>query len=155
MKKEIIKFIATLGGVGYLPIFGGTAGSVVGMLYFIVIGKGSLLYASVAVGILASLMVAGPAEKIFDAKDSRRIVIDDFTGMLVSYLFIPDAYHPGWIVAVFLLFRVFDSVKLYPINKIEEQPGSWGVLGDDIVAGIYAGICTLILQKMLTFFHIG
>jgi phosphatidylglycerophosphatase A len=155
MKKETIKFIATLGGIGYLPIFGGTAGSLAGMLYFMVIGKGMVLYVSVAIGIVLSFMVSGPAEKIFEEKDSRRIIIDDFTGMLISYLFIPEIYHLGWVVAVFLLFRVFDSLKLYPINKIEEKDGSWGVLGDDVAAAIYAGICTLILQKILTFFRIG
>jgi phosphatidylglycerophosphatase A len=120
-----------------------------------VVGRGIVLYLSVALGIVLSLMVSAAAEKIFESKDSRRIVIDDFTGMLIAYLFIPQAYHPGWIVAVFLLFRVFDSVKLYPIDKIEEKAGSWGVLGDDVVAGIYAGICTFGLQKLLAFFHIS
>jgi|GEM_PF-1647465 len=155
MKKETIKFIATMGGIGYLPIFGGTAGSLAGMVYFMIVGKGIVLYASIMAGIILSLMVSGPAEKIFEEKDSRRIIIDDFTGMLAAYVFIPGTYHLGWVVAVFLLFRVFDSLKVYPINKIEENAGSWGVLGDDIAAAVYAGICTLLLQKILAFFHIS
>ena len=73
-------------------------------------------------------------------KDSGHIVIDEFCGYLTAVLFIPKT--PAWLIAAFILFRIFDIFKPPPIRKVERLiPGGAGIMLDDILAGIYANIC--------------
>lgn len=150
MSKQTIKIIATLGGIGYLPIFSGTAGSLVGLLYFVAFRHSLFFSLSIVFFFFLSAYVCGRAEKLFAQKDARQIIIDDFTGMLISFLFVP--YEWRWITAAFLLFRVVDTLKFYPIKKIEEYPGSAGILGDDVAAALYTGIGILLLRALFSVF---
>jgi len=69
------------------------------------------------------------------------MVIDDFAGQLVTFLFVPFDWRLFW--AGFFLFRMLDMLKVFPANWMEKQNGSLGVVGDDIIAGIYANIILL------------
>jgi phosphatidylglycerophosphatase A len=91
--------------------------------------------------------LSGDAEKILKQKDSKRIVIDDFAGMLITYLFIP--YDIRFVVCGFFLFRMFDVLKIPPANKIEKCKGALGVVGDDVVAGVYANIVLQLTRILL------
>lgn len=92
--------------------------------------------------------MSGEAEKIFNEKDSSRIVIDEIVGFqFTMFLITPTVLH---IFLGFLLFRFFDIAKPFPIRLCERKfPGGYGVVGDDIVAGIYANIFLLLLIKYL------
>ncbi|MFA6282430.1 MAG: phosphatidylglycerophosphatase A, partial [Candidatus Omnitrophota bacterium] len=83
-------------------------------------------------------------EKIFDEKDCKKIIIDDFCGMSLALLFIP--YDIRFVTAAFILFRVFDAFKVPPIDKIERFKGAVGVVGDDLAAGVYSLVMLQIVR---------
>ena len=134
-------------GVGYCPGLPGTAASVVAVLIFILIKSPAhyLIFTLFSIGI--SYLLSTPAEKVFGVKDCKKIVIDDFSGMLVSLLFIPKTVQ--FIIPAFFLFRMFDMLKIPPANKMEELPGARGIVGDDLVAGIYANVFIQIARLVL------
>lgn len=137
---NIIKIAATFFGVGYLPLCPGTwaSAAAVGLYYTL---RDTPLWC--VIGVAAVLMMVGflvcsRAERMFGKKDSSYIVIDEAATMFVLLVFVPHATMS--IIAAFVLFRIFDIVKPYPIKKIEHFSGSWGIMIDDIVAGIYTAV---------------
>ncbi len=141
-RKSIIDKIhllaATLFGVGYIPLCPGTASCVVGLFVFLFIkGEISFLIFTIFIVIIAFISSA-KAERIFGIKDCKFIVIDDFAGMLITFLFIPKRIE--FLITGFFLFRMLDMLKIPPADKIEKLPGASGVVGDDLVAGVYANI---------------
>ena len=80
--------------------------------------------------------------------DPSQAVIDEVIGQLVTFLFVP--FGLGWplILAGFLLFRLFDIWKPYPIDSLQILPGGIGICADDILAGVYAGICLLVIYAI-------
>ena len=87
---------------------------------------------------LASIWISGRAEKIFDEKDAQEIVIDEIAGMLVVFIALP--FTPLTAVLGFILFRVFDIWKPYPICRMQEWTGGLGIVVDDLAAGLYANL---------------
>jgi phosphatidylglycerophosphatase A len=79
-------------------------------------------------------------------KDSSKIVIDEVAGMMISLLFIPSTAIN--ILVALILFRFFDILKPLMIRKLEKWPKGWGVMGDDVLAGIYSNI---VLQLLMYF----
>jgi len=135
--------LATLFGLGFVPLLGGTIGSICGLIVFLSAGEKAWFEPAVFVLIFVSFLVSDRAEHIFREKDSKKIIIDDFTGMLISFMFIPKT--PLFAICGFFLFRAFDFFKVWPANKIEDMHGGLGVAGDDVMAGIYAN---LVLQGL-------
>jgi phosphatidylglycerophosphatase A len=155
-------------GVGYIKYAPGTWGSLVGVLLYLIwsvlvgaldlngysggavtavsfVVNGGAVGLVVAVGIWA----AGQAAKLFGEKDPQKIVVDEVMGQLVTYLFIP--FGSGWrlLLAGFVLFRLFDIFKPYPIRRFETLPGGFGVCIDDIAAGVYAGLVLFVANLLL------
>jgi len=77
-------------------------------------------------------------------EDPSEAVVDEVMGQLVTFCFIPLGLHWELILGGFLLFRAFDIWKPFPVRALEGLPGGLGVCADDIVAGVYAGICLAI-----------
>lgn len=147
--EKLIKTIATVLGIGYIPIAQGTFASLAALGIYIIIHNNITLYVLVtSIFIIAGFPVSGRAEAMFNKKDSRKIVIDDFSGMLLALLFIP--FRTPYIIIVFVLYRFFDIVKLYPINRLERLPAGWGIMLDDIAAGLYANIILQIIARTIT-----
>jgi phosphatidylglycerophosphatase A len=131
--------IATCFGVGYVPFAPGTAGSLAGLLLWVVLpGSQWVQVAAIALGFAAGAWAAGEAERHFRSTDPGPVVIDEVMGMLVSLFLIPV----GWAGAVlgFIWFRVFDVFKPYPANRFEHLPGGVGVMADDFMAAVYANL---------------
>lgn len=142
----ILKHIATLGPVGYIPFASGTFGTLVGLILSLII-KPSLQYQTIIIlsCSITGIFAASAAEKIFMQKDSGKIVIDELAGFYVSSFHLPQT--SGFLFASFLLFRFFDILKPFPVRSLERSlPGGIGVMADDIMAGIYTNI---ILQLWL------
>ena len=82
--------------------------------------------------------------KIYKKKDPKEIVIDEFTGQFISLLAIPTTTNENelfiYLLLSFLLFRFFDITKIGPIKKFEKLPGGWGIMIDDVIAGIVSFI---------------
>jgi phosphatidylglycerophosphatase A len=140
MIRTILKSIAVLGFIGYLPLAPGTFASLFGLACFVLLKPSLpvhlLLVAAVTiVGTVAS----GVAERMLNEKDSSHIVIDEFAGYTLSVLLLPPTL--PYLIAAFLLFRFFDILKPPPIGWIEKTfPGGAGVMADDLLAGIYTNV---------------
>jgi phosphatidylglycerophosphatase A len=93
------------------------------------------LYGSVLVGVTClGIWASGEAEQILNQKDASCIVVDEIAGMLLACVAVPLATVP--LLAGFALFRLFDIVK--PLPRLEMLPGGWGVMLDDLFAGLLA-----------------
>jgi len=139
--------IATICGAGRVPFASGTFACILALPFYLLIHS-ALLFAIFTVLVTAlGFAVCTRAEKALGKKDHKFMVIDDFSGMLVTFLFVPFDWRLLW--AGFFLFRMFDMLKIFPANWMEKQYGSLGVVGDDLVAGIYANIILRIAAHLI------
>lgn len=151
--RALVIVLATAGGVGYAPVAPGTVGSLVALP--LVPWIAGMRDASLATGVslvvaiaLLAVWVAGRAEMVFGGKDHARIVIDEVAGMATAALFVPATWRAA--ALAFVTFRVFDVVKPYPAGLIDRRGrGGVGVVGDDLVAGVYAGLVTRLILEVL------
>jgi phosphatidylglycerophosphatase A len=153
-------------GVGYLPRAPGTWGSLVGVgVYALVRGAamtvffgidprrnfnllhvyyGVIAFELVVVSALAliGIWAASRTEKLSATKDPGIVVIDEVVGQFIALIPVPFVLGAAWWTAIlaFILFRFFDIVKPYPARKFESLHGGLGIMADDVVAGVYAGI---------------
>jgi phosphatidylglycerophosphatase A len=112
----------------------------------VVVGLGQLpLRRAAAVAVLAAALLAlfaagvwaaGEAETFFGRTDPGQVVIDEVVGQMLTFLVIPQATWK-WLVGGFLLFRTFDIVKPFPARQAERIPRGWGIMLDDVIAGVY------------------
>lgn len=139
------RLVATGLYVGYAPVAPGTAGSVLGVLLYWLIPKSESLYFAIVILLLffVGTWAASYVEKTTKIKDNQVIVIDEIVGVLIT-LFCFDK-NLKWLAIGCILFRLFDIVKPYPANVVERLPSGWGVMADDVVAGIYSAICLRLL----------
>jgi phosphatidylglycerophosphatase A len=132
--------IATGLGSGYSPVAPGTAGSAVGLLLYwpLHFASPAVQVAAVAVlfaiGVVASTRVA----RGVGIEDPGIVVVDEVVGMWTSLLMLPLT--PATAAAGFVLFRILDVFKPYPARQLESLPGGWGIMSDDVMAGIYANL---------------
>ena len=79
-------------------------------------------------------------------KDPSEVVHDEIVGCLIAMFIVP--YGVGWAIAAFVLFRLFDIFKPWPVNWVERRAkGAWGVIGDDVVAGLLAGVVLTVVHQ--------
>lgn len=170
---DYLSLTVTTFGVGYLPLAPGTWGSMVGVAIYLAI---SSLVANLALGFKASISgfgwdpflswihagiliafllftllgvwAAGRATELLGDLDPSEAVVDEVIGQLIVFLFVPFGIGWQFILAGFLLFRLFDIWKPYPIDYLQVLPGGIGVCADDILAGVYAGICLAVLYAV-------
>ncbi len=129
---------ATLGGIGRLKPAPGTWGSAASLLLFWWIWPTSIVHQATLTIALAAAAIAicGRAEQEAQAHDPGWIVLDEAAGMAVSLIGLPRAFLP-WLLA-FGAFRLFDISKPFPAGVSQKLPGGWGVVTDDLIAGLYA-----------------
>ncbi len=147
---------------GYIPWISGTFGTLVGLLFYGIPGAedplvlGTMVVAGFFVGVWSSARVAAVvghrltrsaelSKQLFQqgehvTADPSIVVIDEIVGIWISLLFLPKTV-PVMIIG-FLAFRVFDILKPQPARNIEKIPNGWGIMLDDVIAGIYANITT-------------
>jgi phosphatidylglycerophosphatase A len=148
--RRLALLLATWWGVGYCPRVPGTAGTLAAIPFFLLLSLLPLpayLACVLAIGLIAC-WAAGEAEHIFQEKDSRRIVIDEVVGFFITMTALPIT--SPYLIGGFCLFRFFDILKPPPIRLIERKvPGGYGVVLDDVLAGIYAQISLRIIAALL------
>jgi phosphatidylglycerophosphatase A len=143
-------FIATCAYVGYAPVAPGTFGSAIGLAVFYVVRlqRSTTVEVVVIVALAAvGLWSATEAEHHFGGIDPGPVVIDEVIGMLITLAFIPVNI-AGAIVA-FLIFRFLDVVKPWPARRLEQLPGGFGVVLDDMMAGVYGNIVMWGLVRLM------
>ena len=130
-----MKSIATVGGLGYFPVASGTLGSAVGVgRLWILSGNPTQQIVGTLAAITLGLWSAGPAARAMKDPDPHPIIIDEVAGMMLALLLLPVRW-PVYL-AGFLLFRLLDIWKPGPIGWVERLPGSWGIMLDDLLAGL-------------------
>ncbi|MGE3181638.1 MAG: phosphatidylglycerophosphatase A [Phycisphaerae bacterium] len=150
-------FITVLGS-GFAPIASGSWGSLASVLLFLPLwygfaavgGARNLMelfnVAAVIVACYLSILWGRWAIQTFGRKDPKQFVLDEFAGQWIALLFLPIVFGAGWwtVLCVFglqlFLFRVFDVLKVPPAAQLERLPEGWGILLDDLVAGMYANV---------------
>jgi phosphatidylglycerophosphatase A len=144
MRRSVIVFLASGAYLGYAPVASGTFGTLAGVALYPVFDW--LLSSSVAIYLVAfaalvagAVWLAGHAERIFDEHDSGKITIDEVAGYIAATLFMRPTV--ATVVASFVLFRLFDVLKIWPARYFDEDvPGGTGVVLDDVISGFYANL---------------
>lgn len=167
--RDHFSLAVTTFGVGYLPLAPGTWGSIVGIGIYLgaeylllnlgmiddkilppVVHAWTLPVVTIALLLftLLGIWAAGRSTELLGNTDPPEAVVDEVIGQLIVFLFVP--FSIGWpmIIAGFLLFRLFDIWKPYPIDSLQVLPGGIGVCADDILAGVYAGVCLSVIYAI-------
>jgi phosphatidylglycerophosphatase A len=134
--QAILLSVATCGFVGYIPGAPGTYASILGCAILYMLPVASLFSSVVLVFVVAAISLISVNNLTYDGEDPPYIVIDELAGMFVAM-----AGHQVTLLSLFIgfiLFRFFDIIKPYPIRRFEHLKGGYGVVADDIVAGIFA-----------------
>ncbi|HVQ74893.1 MAG TPA: phosphatidylglycerophosphatase A [Candidatus Binatia bacterium] len=140
--------IATAAGTGYAPVAPGTVVSLLTAvaLWLLPFTLVTLVVTLVAV-IAAGVWSGHRAERVLGRKDPSAVVVDEVAGMMLSVLLVPRT--PAVLLSAFVLFRIFDVWKPFPAYQSQALPGGWGVMADDVVAGLYA-LLAILLSRALT-----
>ena len=148
---KLHRLVATVFGIGYVEKGGGTIAAAVCCIIWLLIPAGDFtnswqVLVTIAISVLG--VWSGNVVEAMWGKDSNKIVIDEFAGMMITLLFIPVQFK--FVLAGLVLFRFFDIAKPLFIKKMELLPEGWGVMADDILAGLYANL----LLQIIVFFDI-
>lgn len=159
---DYFSLAVTTFGVGYIPLAPGTWGSAVGVLIYLLFGwltsktdallsgrgfqdaqiaawNHAVILILFLLFCLLGIWASSRATRLFKNKDPQQAVVDEVIGQLIVFLFIPFATNWWIVLAGFLLFRLFDIWKPYPIDSLQNLPVGIGVCADDILAGVYGG----------------
>ncbi|MCX8037363.1 MAG: phosphatidylglycerophosphatase A [Candidatus Sumerlaeia bacterium] len=131
---------------GYIPFASGTFATLLAIPLFYPLvpvnvfsfPKAACLAIVLAALSCAAVWLSGAAERTYGEKDSHKIVIDEIAGFFVAMVFVPFRWPQ--IVAAFLIFRALDVLKPAPIRQSQRLPGGWGIVTDDLLAGLYTCI---------------
>ena len=150
--------VATWFGCGYWPWGPGTAGSAggVGVAWLLVRYAGWapwMLLALAAAVTPVGIWAAGRTEQITGKKDPGLVVVDEVLGQWIALAAL-HAWTWQWALAAFVLFRLFDIVKPWPVWKLEKLPGGTGIVLDDLGAGAYAAGALEVLQLLAGWFNL-
>ena len=165
--RAMILFVAQGFGVGRIPFAPGTWGSLVGLLWFAALlatRRYELYLFGALCGVGLSVWLCGAAEKILKQKDPSSVVLDEIIAL--PFCFLPWVT-AGWlksgklpalesflsgrgllvVVAIFVLFRIFDILKPWPVRQSQRLPGGWGVTVDDLLAAVYVALLSLLFVR--------
>ena len=166
---DYVSLSLTTFGVGYLPLAPGTWGSLAAVAFYAILSNlftpyryaPNLAQAEVTVPsihavilvafgafILLGIWASGRSIELLGNSDAPQAVVDEVIGQLTVFLFIP--FTSSWLLigAGFLLFRLFDIWKPYPIDRLQDLEGGIGICADDIAAGIYGGIVLSVIHAV-------
>lgn len=140
--------LATVLSVGRLPWAPGTFGTLAAVPLVVVVQWGGVAVEWLVFGVvcLVGTWSAEVACRVLGRKDPSQVVIDEVAGFLLTMLAAPSGWI--WMGIGFCLFRLFDIFKPWPVNWVERLPGGWGVMADDLAAGVYAGLVINLIARI-------
>lgn len=148
----ISKLITTCLGIGYIRKGGGTYASIACLLVWYAAQAGGYNANGQLITIIALLILGVYCGNVVEkewGKDSYRVVIDEAAGMCITLLYVPLRWE--YLLTGLVLFRVMDIFKPLYIRRVEQLPGGWGVMMDDVVAAVYAHLILRLIIKMHLF----
>jgi phosphatidylglycerophosphatase A len=155
------EWIVTFFGSGKIPVAPGTAGSLLTAIMLFAIHSSGIrsaisfdivLMAGIVLSSIAAVMLGPWAIAHYGREDPGPFVLDEVAGVCLTMLFLPlrGDLREGWFVLLaFGAFRVFDVIKPPPCPSLEKLPAGWGILADDLMAGVYANIACQILIRWI------
>ena len=150
------KFLVIIGsgGLGHkLPLFPGTFGTLEALALYLAVltwapEQANLwVYGFIILFTVLSLALGGLSEQYFKAKDPHPFVLDEVAGFFCAVIFLPTTCF--YIIGAFILFRIFDIWKPFPIRRLQDLPAGVGIVADDLLAGFYANICCQIIRDLI------
>ena len=139
--KKVAWFIGTGAGVGLSPVAPGTFGTAAALLiyYLLPIPSTSPIFLSIIlIGLVVGIWATGIVSTD-DNPDPGKVVWDEYVGLWITCLLLPKTWE--WLIFAFFIFRIFDILKPWPIKRVESFPKGWGIMLDDVLAGIYGNLC--------------
>ena len=145
-QNRALMMLATLGPVGFFKPAPGSWGSAAAVVLAAILAMLSpwLLEIATLLVCLLGVLAAGLYQTVTSRHDAPEVVIDEVAGQWIALLAVPLDWR--WYLLAFLLFRLFDIVKPGPVRMAENLPGGIGVMADDIVAGVLAAACLLLIR---------
>ncbi len=145
--------IATVGGAGFVPKAPGTAGSIVGVAIYLLLnrsGSGAYYPHAIIFFFIVGIWASSRVEHLW-GHDTQRIVIDEVVGQMITFGMAPgrQSLSALYVVLGFGLFRLFDIVKPFPIRHLERFKSGFGVILDDVGAGLYALLVLTFIEHVL------
>ncbi|MFH1129100.1 MAG: phosphatidylglycerophosphatase A [Candidatus Omnitrophota bacterium] len=151
VRQQLVKLISTFFYAGFFPLVPGTFASAIGVLIFYFLKDNLIASLSVTLFlVILGFLTCTEAEELFKEKDPKYIVIDEVSGMCLSLLFLPSYDYKVFILG-FLVFRIFDTLKPFPIGRIQDLKGGSGVMSDDLLAALYTNITLQLSFRFITF----
>jgi len=152
---KLSEYISTLFGIGYFPKAPGTAGTLFAAIVYFTLPDQWFINWQTSILALFAILIFSIISVFFISKaeiglghDNGKIVLDEFWGYFIAVLFLPKTL--PIIIAAFVLFRIFDILKPEPVNVLQKLPKGWGVMADDIMAGVYSNlVLQLVIRVML------
>lgn len=147
LKDRAVLLLATACFIGNVPFAPGSFGTLAGLpiCYILSTIDIRIAAAGIVVFILLAVIIAQKAEKILQKEDPKAVVIDEMAGIMVAIAGLP--FSPTVVISGYLLFRLFDILKPFPIRQVERKlPGGWGIVMDDVVAGFGSNIVLRLLH---------
>jgi len=152
--KPVLRALGTVFGTGFFPIAPGTAGSLLAVALWIwlplPLGQDGSFTLGVAAFLVAATLIGVPASRVCEeefGEDGSPIVWDEVVGQWITLAAVPVS--PEAAILGFLLFRAFDIFKPWPAGMSQDWPNGWGVMADDVFAGIYARIALFFLLPLV------
>lgn len=145
-----LQHLISIGGpIGFIPWVPATWASLcTALLCQALRPHGEAIAVATVACFLAGIQTAGVSERLLGIGDPRNVVIDEIAGQALVFVLIPAA---NWwlMLAGFAAFRLFDVVKPWPVSAVERLPRGWGIMTDDLVAGLYAALALLLIRRWL------
>lgn len=141
--------VSTCGGIGYIPLAPGTIAAAAAVIFYglVLHSMGSL--EQIGIIVLAAVISAWLAQRISKpgVHDPNHIVSDEIVGTWVALFMVPASWE--YLIGGFVLFRLFDIIKPFPIKRLERLPGGIGIVADDVLAGVYAAAILHIVRHLV------
>lgn len=167
VKDHLVLWLAEGFGSGLVPVAPGTFGSIVGVIWFLLLvasGDLAMYITGTIVGLAVSVPLCGAAEAILSRHDPSSVVLDEIAAVPLCFMpwviiaalkleAMPPVAHffttGAWqlTLGIFVLFRAFDALKPWPISRIQNLPGGWGITADDLLAAVVVALLSLIVVR--------
>jgi phosphatidylglycerophosphatase A len=139
LRQRLAIFAASVAYLGYLPWAPGTWGTLAALaVYWWLVPAGYWVLVVAAASLALGVWAGGVAEKAWGKKDPGRVCLDEFASYFVAVAFLPKTL--TYAVVAFVLSRLFDILKPFPAGRSQRLAGGWGIIADDVVAGVYANL---------------
>ncbi len=146
--RDPVLLLATGFGAGLSPVAPGTVGTLVGLPLYLVLAPSPawMYWASVLVLLVAGVCLCDQAAQRLGTSDPGAVVWDEIVGLLITLGFTPPDWR--WIILGFILFRLFDALKPWPVSWFDrEVKGGLGIMLDDVVAALLAALPLVVIAR--------